>query len=168
MSPPCLVSTDESLFDALSFGCCDITSWVALTLPYLLLGCVVSLAVLAPHWGRPGVSTQTCSLPQQMLTLGDLTHPTGFNIINFNDYQMHLCSLDLSWFSDPLDAKSDISNLTKPKPTGLLLPNLLLSGLLHFTRWQLRFTRCRGQAPARYGFRLLFQLPQAASCQLDL
>lgn len=116
----------------------------------------------------PGVSTQTFSLPQQTLTLGDLTHLPGFNTINFNDYRMHLCSLDLSQLSAPPGCQPDISNLTRPKSTGFLLPNLLLSGLLHLSRWQLRFIKCRGQAPSRYCFNLLFHIPRAASCQLDL
>lgn len=37
-----LVSVDESVLDTLSFGCYDIIFRVALTLPYRLLGCVVS------------------------------------------------------------------------------------------------------------------------------
>lgn len=90
------------------------------------------------------------SSSSKILTLGDLIHPPGFNTINFDDYRMHLCSLDLAQLQAPLECQLDNSNLTRPKSTGFLLPHLLLSGLLRLSRRQLRFTKCRRQAPSRY------------------
>lgn len=96
MFPERLLSTDESLFDTLSFGYYDIIFRVLW--PFL----IVSLAARAPYvfdlhtleHARGQHSDLSSSL--EILSLGDLIHPPGFNTINFDDCRMHLCSLDLA------------------------------------------------------------------------